>query len=100
MINNYQLGGGLIYLLYIVCKAKSTLPSAVSVTLFHYRNRETETGCVYRRCPTDPIEYNRVHWGFVAMSISLTEKVAQHVALFFPSKQRNYLTEAPTVVWT
>lgn len=54
-----------------------------------------ETGSVYRRCPTDRTDYNGVRRVSFAVSVILTEKIAQHVALFFPSTQWNYQIEAP-----
>lgn len=42
----------------------------------------------------DPFDYNGVYQ--VPIAVSIAEKIAPHVALSFPSKQRNYQTEAPS----
>lgn len=49
-----ELGNASVDLKVLHFKAKSTLLSRVSVSLFRYRNREMETGSVYRLKPTAP----------------------------------------------
>lgn len=76
-------------------KAKSTLPSSVSIFLFCARNRKMETKSVQQRIPAASIDHNRVRQVCVTLSVILTEKTAQHAAFFSLLKRRKAQMEPP-----